>query len=93
VAIASKAGAFVLLAALAHAPLQCAHEVKPELRTEDDPAEELYLLAEQFRLKGEPAARRETLERLQARYPNSRFAVRAREDLGQPVDPAPSASR
>jgi outer membrane protein assembly factor BamD (BamD/ComL family) len=59
------------------APLQCARKTGPEMRTEDDPAEVLYGLAE-------------TLRYLVSRYPESRFAQAARLDLGPtPSPPGP----
>jgi hypothetical protein len=88
--MAPKAGIFALMVALANAPFQCAHEPRPDQRTEDDPAEAIYLLAEQFRVKGDAKARAEALDYLTKRYPNSRYAVRAREDLGQSIDAPPS---
>lgn len=83
----SRASGVLLLAALAHAPFQCAHDPRPDERTEDDPAEAVYILAEQFHVKGDEKARKDALEYLVKRYPSSRYAVRARDDLGQPLDP------
>jgi outer membrane protein assembly factor BamD (BamD/ComL family) len=71
----------LLLAAVLSAPLQCARKPGPELRTEDDPAEVLYTLAERFKTQGNAAARTETLRYLVSRYPESRFAQAARLDL------------
>jgi hypothetical protein len=61
----------LLLAGLAHAPFQCAHDPPPDQRTEDDPAEAVYVLAEQFHVKGDEKARKEALEYLAKRYPKS----------------------
>jgi len=69
------------MALFGHAPLQCASEPDPELRRYETPGEALYGLAEQFKSKGDTAAWRATLEYLVARYPNSRFAAMARDDL------------
>jgi TolA-binding protein len=76
--------ALVLAAAVAAlaAPLQCERRPDPDLRQEETPGEALYGLAERFGAEGDTAARRATLEYLVERYPNSRFAVRAREELG-----------
>jgi len=73
--------AIALGSALLHAPLQCASEPEPALRREETPGEALYGLAEQFKAKGEDKAWRQTLEYLVVRYPNSRFAEMARDDL------------
>lgn len=59
----------------------------------ETPAEALYGLAGKFKAEGREAAWRSTLEHLIARYPNSRFAVMARDDLeagsGVATPPAP----
>jgi outer membrane protein assembly factor BamD (BamD/ComL family) len=77
------AGLVLCLAALAHAPLQCASEPDPTLRRHETPGEALYGLAQKFHEQGNETAWRETLEYLIDRYPNSRFAARARQDLGE----------
>src|SRR5262245_44887547 len=64
----------LLLVSALSAPLQCARKPTPDLRTEDDPAEALYTLAEKFKAQGNAAARAETLRFLVSRYPASRFA-------------------
>lgn len=74
-------GTFVFAASAALAPFQCASEAKPELRREEEPAEALYNLAEQFKAKGADAARADTLRYLLKMYPTSRFAEAARLDL------------
>jgi TolA-binding protein len=76
-------GAVILLscAALANAPFQCASEPDPTKAMEDTPGEALYKLAEQFKASGDERAWRRTLEYLIARYPSSRFAAAARDDL------------
>lgn len=73
-------------ALLAHAPLQCSREPEPELRREETPPEALYDLAVRFKDKGELRAYRDTLAYLAERYPSSRFAVRAKEELAAPRD-------
>jgi len=70
------------VAALGAAPLQCSKGPDdPELRRYETPPEALYDLAERFEKQGNGAARRTTLEYIVERYPNSRFARMAKEDL------------
>ena len=77
-----KATVFVLcLAAVGYAPVQCSGEPDHSLRPQETPGEALYGLAEQFKADGNQAAWRQTLEHLIDRYPNSRYATRARQDL------------
>jgi hypothetical protein len=80
----------VSLFALGNAPLQCASEPDPSVRRYETPGEALYGLAQQFKARGDQKAWRATLEYLVARYPNSRFAVMARSDLGEGSDDAES---
>jgi outer membrane protein assembly factor BamD (BamD/ComL family) len=68
-------------ALLAHAPLQCSHDPGAELRREETPPEALYDLATRFKKKGDVRAYRDTLAYLAERYPSSRFAVTAKEEL------------
>lgn len=73
----------LLLAAslsLGFAPLQCGSG-DPEDLPSETPPEALYQLSEHFRKQGNEKARVETLEYLIDRYPNSRFAVRAKNEL------------
>ncbi|MBK8995904.1 MAG: hypothetical protein IPM35_09180 [Myxococcales bacterium] len=70
-----------LCAALGWAPMQCASDPSPAERRYETPGEALYGLAEQFKAKGDEAAWRSTLEYLVARYPNSRHAKMAKDDL------------
>lgn len=70
-----------LFADLASAPLQCSREPEPELRRYETPPEALYVLAERFKAKGDVPAYRDTLVYLVERYPSSRFAERAKQDL------------
>jgi hypothetical protein len=64
------------------APLQCGSgEPDPALRRNETPDEALYVLATKFRQNGDERAWRTTLEHLVERYPNGRFAVRARLEL------------
>lgn len=73
----------LLLAGTATAPLQCAKTSDPALRMEEDPSQVLYDLAEDFHKKNDEPARAATLRFLIAKYPSSRFAGMAREDLGE----------
>jgi hypothetical protein len=82
--VARPFGLAASLAGSSIAPLQCPRSHPVEHRVEDDPAEVLYLLADRFKAAGNAAARTETLRFLVARYPESRFAVAARQDLGEP---------
>jgi hypothetical protein len=68
--------------ALSIAPYQCGKTPDPAQRREETPGEALWGLAEQFRAHGDVVARRATLEFLVARYPGSRFASAARDELG-----------
>jgi outer membrane protein assembly factor BamD (BamD/ComL family) len=82
---ALRLAAPLLLAAALTAPFQCARKPPPDQRTEDDPAEVLYTLAEKFKAEGNLPARTETLRFLIARYPESRFAQSAKLDLAEPA--------
>jgi outer membrane protein assembly factor BamD (BamD/ComL family) len=63
------------------APYQCATE--PDERPQEDSAPKaLYVLAEKFEQEGNGAARETTLHQLIEQYPASRYAERARSDLG-----------
>jgi hypothetical protein len=72
----------LLLALTALAPFQCSKSYDPTLRRDDDPGDALYDLAQDFKAKGDDKSYRETLQFLVKRYPSSRRAVKAREDLG-----------
>ncbi len=61
--------------------MQCSGDPDPKLRGHETPGEALYGLAQEFKAKGDTGAHRATLEHLIARYPNSRFAKMARDDL------------
>lgn len=71
----------LLLAAAVSAPMQCGSRIRPENRMEEEPAEALYQLAERFAAEGKREARVETLRFIVERYPSSRFAERAKQDL------------
>lgn len=71
------------------APLQCQSEVPVDERPYETPAEALYRLAGEFKKKGRLEAWRMTLKYLIERYPSSRFAVTAKDDLSQADARAP----
>lgn len=73
--------ALVLAFALS-APFQCASDPDPEHRLEDSPSEALWDLADRLEREGHAEARRSTLLQLIERYPGSREAGRARDELG-----------
>jgi len=88
----TTAAAAALLGALSTAPMQCARDPGPDKAMEDEPGEALYGLAEQFRAKGDKDARVATLRYLVNRFPSSRFAEMARQDLEALGSPAPAAT-
>lgn len=63
------------------APLQCGGEPPSETRRYETPPDALFDLAARFKKKGDQHAYRETLQYLVERYPNSRFAIQAKEEL------------
>ena len=71
-------------ALVSQAPLQCSHEPEPDVRRYETPPEALYALATRFKAKGDESGYRGTLQFLVERYPNSRFAIRAKEELAAP---------
>jgi TolA-binding protein len=78
-------GPLLLLASTATAPFQCAKTNDPNLRMEEDPSQVLYDLADAFHKKNDEHARAETLRFLIAKYPSSRYAEMARQDLSEPA--------
>jgi TolA-binding protein len=71
----------VLALAVAIAPIQCGKSYDPELSKDETPGDALWQLAHRFREEHDEAAARRTLEYLVERYPASRWAVTAREEL------------
>jgi hypothetical protein len=69
--------------AFAVAPLQCPHDTDPAHCWDDAPGDGLWELAQRFRERHDDAAARGTLEFLVERYPSSRYATAAREQLSQ----------
>jgi hypothetical protein len=65
------------------APFQCGTEPNDRPR-EDSAPKALWMLAEKFQQEGNPAARETTLRQLVDVYPSSRYAERARNELGVP---------
>jgi hypothetical protein len=65
----------------AMAPLQCSHQTDASHCWDDAPGDGLWDLAQKFRDGHDDAAARRTLEFLLARYPSSRFAPAARDQL------------
>jgi TolA-binding protein len=77
-----KAAALACLLALS-APYQCASdEERPPV--EDTAPQALWILAERFKAESNPDARKTTLQQIIDAYPSSRYAQRAREELGIP---------
>lgn len=75
----------VVLAAvlLATAPLQCGHTPESELQEDETPGDALWKLAQKFREGHDVDAERATLKYLVERYPASRWAGQARDELAQ----------
>ena len=71
------------------APMQCASDDREPLPTLPDAPEECYLLAQRLLEQGDPAGWRSALEYVIERFPDSRYAARARDDLDHGPAPAP----
>lgn len=71
----------ILLLLTALAPMQCSKEYDPSKAREDTAGDGLWALAEDFKAKGNQEAYTSTLRFLIARYPSSRRAAKAREEL------------
>jgi hypothetical protein len=71
------------------APLQCPHDTDAAHCWDDAPGDGLWDLAERFRAVHDEAATRRTLEYLVERYPSSRHAPAAREQLASLAAEAP----
>ena len=81
----------VMAAAFAVAPLQCPHDTDAAHCWDDAPGDSLWDLAQKFRDNHDDAAARRTLQFLVERYPASRFAPAARQELGLEADASPVA--
>ncbi len=79
-----KAAALALCTALL-APYQCATS-KNERPMEDTAPKALWVLSERFQKEGDGKARETTLNQLIEQYPGSRYAERARDELGLPSE-------
>ncbi len=79
--------------AFATAPLQCPHDTDPAHCWDDAPGDGLWDLAQRFRDHHDDGAARATLEYLVERYPASRYAPAAREQLAQGADGGGALSR
>lgn len=66
---------------MATAPFQCGKEIDPGLRQEETAGDALWALSQTFADAGDRAAERRTLEFLVERYPSSRYASAARDEL------------
>lgn len=91
-----RAFCFALL--LSAAPYQCSKSYDPAMRREDTAGDGLWALAEDFHKRGDARAYEQTLRFLVARYPSSRRAAKARDELEQldnqrASSDAPAASR
>jgi hypothetical protein len=89
----SSVSAFVVVASLGNAPMQCKHDPDPSVRRADDAGDALYALAQDFRTKGNEQAARETLRFLVDKYPSNRHVPAARAELDGVGPPAIDAGR
>jgi hypothetical protein len=69
--------------AVSVAPMQCKHEPDAAHCWDDAPGDGLWDLATRFHETHDDAAARRTLELLLARYPSSRWAPGARDELAE----------
>ena len=76
----------LVAAAFAMAPLQCRHDTDAAHCWDDAPGDGLWDLAQKFRDQHDEAGARRTLGFLVERYPSSRHAPAAREQLAGAVD-------
>ena len=87
--------ALPLVFLLAFAPVQCTSKYDPASAREETAGDGLWSLAEDFRAKGNQDGYIATLRFLVTRYPSSRRAPKAREELEKagvqvPNEPAPA---
>jgi len=68
---------------LATAPMQCGHTPDAELREDETPGDALWQLAQRFQAAHDTAGEKRTLEYLVERYPASRWASPARDELAK----------
>lgn len=82
-ALCQMTGICLLTPLLLFAPVQCPAQREPRRVREEPPAEAVYRSAEHLRELGYAQAEEATLRYLISRYPESRWATRARSDLEQ----------
>ncbi len=87
--LSQMTGLFLLAPLLLFAPVQCPAHREPRRVREEPPAEAVYRSAQHLREMGYHQAEQETLRLLITRYPQSAWAARAREELGDEGDPQP----
>ena len=84
----------LLSAAAALAPVQCTKKYDPNTAREETAGDGLWALAEDFKAKGNQESYVATLKFLLTRYPGSRRAARAREELEKAgVAPPPESEQ
>ncbi len=71
------------------APYQCSKSPDPQRAMEEEPSEALYKLAETFHAQGDERARETKLRTVAERFPTTRWAEIARQDLASMGKPAP----
>jgi hypothetical protein len=81
-----------LVLLLALAPVQCTKKWDPSMAREETAGDGLWSLAEDFRAKGNEKGYVDTLRFLVTRYPSSRRAPAAREELEKRGEKVPSPS-
>lgn len=79
--VANPLAAALLFGALSVAPFQCPSDPNPEQRREETPGEALHDLATEFKKAGDREAQVRTLQYLIRKYPRSRHAVEAHQEL------------
>ncbi|RYE93869.1 MAG: hypothetical protein EOO75_03395 [Myxococcales bacterium] len=79
----------ILMLLVALAPMQCTKKYDPSTAREETAGDGLWALAEDFKAKGNDEAYASTLRFLVARYPASRRAPAARDELGRLGKPSP----
>jgi hypothetical protein len=79
-------------ALLATAPMQCGHTPDAELREDETPGDALWQLSQRFKAAHDDAGEKQTLAYLVERYPSSRWAPAARDEIARLGGP-PAESR
>jgi hypothetical protein len=79
--------------ALGSAPMQCPSDDREPLPTSPEAPEECYLLAQRLLEQGDVEGWRVSLAYVVERFPDSRWAARARDDLARgPLPPSNAGS-